>query len=110
MENYGGQMENYGVEAEHVRGRRTQAERDAVTVEIGYALLSAAFLAAVAFGVVAGPALAFDLSDAAQRMLVASGAALAAPLFLLRVAGVLIRFQREEAAQPSQPGRTNPDS
>ena len=36
-------------------GRRTQAERDAMTVEIGYALVSAVFAAVVVFGAVAGP-------------------------------------------------------
>ncbi|MFB7752675.1 DUF6332 family protein, partial [Streptomyces sp. NPDC056121] len=30
--------------------RRSQAERDAITVEIGYALVSACFLGGVAFG------------------------------------------------------------
>ncbi|MFI6492416.1 DUF6332 family protein [Streptomyces sp. NPDC050564] len=92
------------------RGRRTQAQRDAVTVEIGYALFSAAFVAAIGFGVVTGPALFLDLSGAAVRTLVAFGATLAAVLFVLRVATVLIRFGRAGAAQPSQPGRTNPDS
>lgn len=36
-------------------GRRTQGERDAITIEIGYALCSAAFAAAVLFGALAGP-------------------------------------------------------
>jgi len=103
-------MENYGGHAERVRGRRTQAQRDATTVEIGYALFSAAFVAALAFGVVAGPVLVFDLSGAAQRTLVASGATLAAVLFAVRTVSVLVRFGREEEGQPSQPGRTNPDS
>ncbi|MFD4627847.1 DUF6332 family protein [Streptomyces sp. NPDC058475] len=98
-------------DTERVRGRRTQAERDAVTGEIGYALFSAAFVAAVAFGVVAGPALFLELSGGAVRTLVASGATLAAVLFVLRVATVLVRFRYEGgAAQPSQPGRTSPDS
>ncbi|MEU6260732.1 DUF6332 family protein [Streptomyces sp. NPDC047043] len=89
-------------------GRRTQAERDAITVEIGYALCSAVFAAALVFGAVAGPAFAFDLSDAAQSTLVGSGATVAAVVFFARVAGVLMRFRRPD--QPSQPGRTNPDS
>lgn len=105
MENAGGRER-----MSHTRKRRTQAQRDAVTVEIGYALFSAAFVAAIGFGVVAGPALFLDLSDAAVRTLVASGATLAAILFVLRVATVLMCFGRADAAQPSQPGRTNPDS
>ncbi|MEV5959632.1 DUF6332 family protein [Streptomyces sp. NPDC051987] len=88
--------------------RRGQAERDAITVEIGYALCSAAFAAAVAFGAVTGPALLFDLPRGAERMLPVAGTVLAAVLFFARVVSVLVRFQR--SAQPSQPGRTSPDS
>ncbi|MER5220106.1 DUF6332 family protein [Streptomyces flaveus] len=94
-------MENSG-------GRRTQAERDAITVETGYALCSAAVLAALAFGAVSGPALLFDLPAGAEDLLVMAGCGLAVILFFVRVVGVLVRFQR--GPQPSQPGRTNPDS
>jgi hypothetical protein len=57
---------------------------------------------------VAGPAFVFDLSDGARSTLVGTGATLAAVLFFARVVSVLVRFR--ESAQPSQPGRTNPDS
>ncbi|MFI1412507.1 DUF6332 family protein [Streptomyces sp. NPDC020707] len=93
---------------EHIRGRRTQSERDAITVEIGYALAGAAFAAAVLFGVLAGPALLFDLPTTLEKLLRVTGTALAAALFLLRVISVLVRFRAE--GQPSQPGRTRPDS
>ncbi|KFG76899.1 DUF6332 family protein [Streptomyces mutabilis] len=86
-------------------GRRTQNERDAITVEIGYALCSAAFAAAVLFGAVTGPAYLFGLSGG---VLVGAGAVLAVVVFFVRVASVLLRFGR--GGQPSQPGRTNPDS
>ncbi|MFJ7332970.1 DUF6332 family protein [Streptomyces sp. NPDC101110] len=89
-------------------GRRGQAERDAATVEIGYALCSAAFAAAVVFGAVAGPALLFDLPRAPERLLPQAGLVLAPVLFAARVVSVLVRFRR--AGQPSQPGRTSPDS
>ncbi|CAL9380731.1 hypothetical protein SUDANB176_01055 [Streptomyces sp. enrichment culture] len=89
-------------------GRRTQAERDAITVEIGYALCSAAFAAAVVFGAVAGPALLFTLPDVLETVLLRAGLVLAPVLFAVRTVGVLVRFGRP--AQPSQPGRTNPDS
>ncbi|MFC7819254.1 DUF6332 family protein [Streptomyces sp. NPDC057367] len=89
-------------------GRRTQGERDAITVEIGYALCSAAFAAAVLFGAVAGPAYLFGLTGGVHRVLVGAGAVLAVVVFFVRVASVLLRFAR--AGQPSQPGRTNPDS
>ncbi len=54
-------------------GRRTQAERDAITVEIGYALFSAGFAAAVLFGAVAGPAYVFALPSGVRRALVTAG-------------------------------------
>ncbi|MFH0179706.1 DUF6332 family protein [Streptomyces cacaoi] len=89
-------------------GRRTQAERDAITVEIGYALCSAVFAAAVLFGAVAGPALLFELPDLAEKSLLRAGLALAPVVFVVRVVSVLVRLRT--GGQPSQPGRTNPDS
>ncbi|MGW5504587.1 MULTISPECIES: DUF6332 family protein [unclassified Streptomyces] len=89
-------------------GRRTQGERDAITVEIGYALCSAVFAAAVLFGAVAGPAWVFGLTGGVRSVLVGAGTVLAIVVFLVRVAAVLLRFGRD--GQPSQPGRTNPDS
>lgn len=89
-------------------GRRTQAERDVITVEIGYALCSAVFAAAVLFGAVAGPALLFELPDLAEKSLPRAGLALAPVVFVVRVVSVLVRLRT--GAQPSQPGRTNPDS
>ncbi|MFG3265768.1 MULTISPECIES: DUF6332 family protein [Streptomyces] len=113
-------------------GRRTQAQRDAITVEIGYALLSAAFAAAVLFGAVAGPALLFQLPDTVEKVLLRAGLLAAPVLFLARVVSVLIRFPEQRlperrfpeqrgvghtdgdtgrpGGQPSQPGRTSPDS
>ncbi|MFB7497565.1 DUF6332 family protein [Streptomyces sp. NPDC056161] len=94
-------MEAYG-------GRRGQAERDAITVEIGYALCSAAFAAVVLFGAVAGPALIFALPDTMEQVSLRAGLVLAAVLFAVRVVSVLVRFR--QTSQPSQPGRTRPDS
>ncbi|MFF4209496.1 DUF6332 family protein [Streptomyces sp. NPDC001796] len=102
MENRGGRSSG--------SGRRTQAQRDAITVEIGYALCSAVFAAALVFGVVAGPAFAFGLPGGTRHMLVVPGIAVASVLFAVRVVSVLVRFGRGVGAQPSQPGRTSPDS
>ncbi|MGC4979541.1 DUF6332 family protein [Streptomyces sp. DT193] len=111
MSNNGGIPGSYGGSTGATRARRTQAQRDAVTVEIGYALASAVFVAAVAFGVVTGPALFLDLSSGAVHALMTAGGTLATALFALRVATVLFRFHQESAVpQPSQPGRTSPDS
>ncbi|MFE9774398.1 DUF6332 family protein [Streptomyces sp. NPDC005931] len=87
--------------------RRTQAERDAITVEIGYALCSAAFAAAVVLGAVAGPALLFDLPEPVTALLLRAGLVLAPVLFFARVVSVLVRFRRTD--QPSRPG-TSPGS
>ncbi|MFH8793422.1 DUF6332 family protein [Streptomyces sp. NPDC017941] len=122
------------------RRRRSRAERDAVTIEIGYALVSATVLALAVIGVVvAGPALAFDPPEAVERVLLRVGVALAAAAFAVRLVTVLWRFTARERArraaldggapyggmdiaayleergdggadQPSQPGRTRPDS
>ncbi|AKJ14801.1 hypothetical protein ABB07_33505 [Streptomyces incarnatus] len=89
-------------------GRRTRAQQDAATVETGYALVSAAFAAAVLFGAVAGPALLFDLPHPLSLVLLRLGTAVAPVVFVARVISVLVRFR--QAGQPSQPGRTNPDS
>ena len=93
-----------------MRPTRTQAQRDAITVEIGYALFSAAFAAAVALGAVSGPALLFDLPFPVEKFLITAGIMLAVALFAVRVVTVLIRFGRAAGAQPNHPGRTNPDS
>ncbi len=95
-------VETYG-------GRRGQTERDAITVEIGYALFSAALAAAVVFGAVAGPALLFELPSTVELLLLSTAMVLAPVLFLARVISVLVRF-RPGRPQPSQPGRTSPDS
>ncbi|MGG8406733.1 DUF6332 family protein [Streptomyces sp. 12297] len=77
-------------------GRRTQAERDAITVEIGYALFSAVFAAALVFGAVAGPALFFSLGSRVESLLAGVGGVLAMAVFLLRVTYVLWRFPHRQ--------------
>ncbi|MER5785956.1 DUF6332 family protein [Streptomyces mobaraensis] len=81
-------------------GTRSQAERDAVTVEIGYALLSACFVGFVVFAAVAGPALVWDLPTAAGKALVIAGTVLGSVLGVVRVVRVLWRF----AGAPAGPG------
>ncbi|MEV0172123.1 DUF6332 family protein [Streptomyces sp. NPDC050803] len=89
-------------------GRSSKAEQDAFVVEIGYALCSALFAAAVVFGAVAGPALLFELPQKLELLLLLAGKILAPVVLVARVISVLVRFRR--TAQPSQPGRTSPDS
>ncbi|WP_455359160.1 DUF6332 family protein [Streptomyces sp. SYSU K21746] len=96
-------------------GKRTQAERDAITVEIGYALFSAVFAAALVCGALAGPALLFALPRLVERGLVLAGGTAAALVFVLRVVHVLWRYAsgRPAAGQPgvvvsSAPCRVDP--
>ncbi|MGA4847379.1 DUF6332 family protein [Streptomyces sp. G5(2025)] len=94
-------------------GRRSAADRDAITIEIGYALASGVVVALAVFGVVtAGPLLAFDPPRAVASALMTAGPVLAAVVFLVRVTTVLWRFhgRTRAAAQPGRPGRTRPDS
>ncbi|MFF4103153.1 DUF6332 family protein [Streptomyces sp. NPDC001903] len=82
-------------------GRRTQADRDAITIEIGYAFVSGCFAAALVFGAVYGPALAFDLSPAVDAALTVAAGVLAGVVFLIRITHVLWRFAR----RPEDGGR-----
>ncbi|WP_030296657.1 DUF6332 family protein [Streptomyces katrae] len=81
--------------------RRTRADRDAITVEIGYAFVSAGLAAALVFGAVYGPALVFDVSPTTDAVLTLAGGGPAAAVFLLRVTRVLWRFAR----RPENDGR-----
>jgi hypothetical protein len=81
-----------------------------MTIEIGYALISATFAAGLALGAVSGPALLFDLPLPVEKGLITSGVLLATALFAVRVVTVLVRFGRAAGTHPSHPGHTNPDS
>ncbi|RMB84765.1 DUF6332 family protein [Streptomyces shenzhenensis] len=76
-------------------GRRSQAERDEITVEIGYALLSACFLGAVVFAVIAGPVFVWQFSPAVNTFLLVAGASVAGVLGAVRVVHVLWRHARQ---------------
>ena len=89
-------------------GRPDKAERDALTVEVGYALCSAAFAALVLYGAIVGPALLFELPRFVEQLMGHAGLVLAPLLFVVRVVSVLVRFRR--TGQPNQPGGTIPDS
>ncbi|MFG2143487.1 DUF6332 family protein [Streptomyces sp. NPDC048696] len=73
-------------------GNRIQDERDAVTVEIGYAVVTALLGAFLAFGAVAGPAFAFELRHPARGLLLLAGTAAAVLVFVSRTVHVLWRF------------------
>ncbi|MFC0849783.1 MULTISPECIES: DUF6332 family protein [Streptomyces] len=93
-------------------GNRSQGERDALTVEIMYAVVTASLAALLAFGAVAGPVFLFELRHPARGLLLLAGSAAAVLAFVSRTVHVLWRFSYagDGGRQPSQPGRTRPDS
>ncbi|MFD0023979.1 DUF6332 family protein [Streptomyces sp. NPDC058382] len=104
-------------------GDRSQAERDAMTVEIGFAVLTGALMAAGAFVAVRVPTMLLVPHDGVRSVMFVVATATAGLVFMGRVIDVLWRFgSRDTAAeigrtggpglpdQPSQPGRTSPDS
>ncbi|HWM36240.1 MAG TPA: DUF6332 family protein [Streptomyces sp.] len=88
---------------------RTQAERDAVTVEIGFALVTGAVLAGLCFLAFAGAGAVLPVPDERVWMMLAKGTSVT--VFIARVLQVLLpRPSGPAERQPSQPGRTRPDS
>ncbi|MBO8192037.1 hypothetical protein ITI46_10205 [Streptomyces oryzae] len=75
--------------------KRSQAERDAVTVEIGYAVVTAVVLAGVTGLVLASPLWLLGLEGVAEEIIgrVSIGAAVA--VLLWRVVSVLRRHESE---------------
>ncbi|MFJ3696760.1 DUF6332 family protein [Streptomyces sp. NPDC090052] len=85
----------------------SQADRDARTVEIGYALVSAGFLGALVFGVIAGPAAVWDLPHRVTAALVLTAAAAAGLLAVVRVVHVLRTYERGRRSGDGPGGRTD---
>ncbi|MFF5565371.1 DUF6332 family protein [Streptomyces sp. NPDC012623] len=83
-------------------GTRSDAERDAVTIEIGFALATGVLAAGLVFAAVALPTYWLDLPPA----LLPGGAAVAGLVFVARVVQVLWRFR----GRGGKPGLTGPDS
>jgi Family of unknown function (DUF6332) len=77
----------------------SRATRDARTVEIGYALVSAGFLGAVVFGVIAGPAAVWSLPHRVTTALLLTGVSVAGLLAVVRVVHVLRAFERGPGAR-----------
>ncbi|MER6304857.1 DUF6332 family protein [Streptomyces sp. NPDC001657] len=102
-----------------------RAERDAITVEIMFALVSGGFLGAAGFLMLGSPVLWAGLPDAWKGPWLTVSAVVGGVLFVVRVVRVLRVLRRPYVAsggrpsvrdvvwrpgQPSQPGRTSPDS
>ncbi|GGP51051.1 DUF6332 family protein [Streptomyces sindenensis] len=76
-------------------GRESRWEKDAMTVEIVFALVTAAVLAAAAFAVALPLTFAFDLSGSASKNVLAGGALVGAAVGVWRLVVVLYRFDVE---------------
>ncbi|MFF8831435.1 DUF6332 family protein [Streptomyces sp. NPDC015131] len=91
-------------------GKRTQAERDAITVEIGFALVTGVLLAALLFAVCAAPVWVLALEGDTERGVLGAACAVAGAGFLFRVVRVLWRFSTAAPARTGQPGGAGPDA
>lgn len=74
---------------------RSQAERDATTVEIGYAIVSALFLAGVMGLILASPILFLGLRGAAMKIVGGVAIVFAVGVLLWRLISVLWRFDHQ---------------
>ncbi|GEK01207.1 DUF6332 family protein [Streptomyces sp. 1-11] len=76
-------------------GRESRWEKDAMTVEIVFALVTAAALAGLIFVVSWALALSLDLPGSAERRVLAGGALLGALAGVWRLVRVLLRFEKQ---------------
>ncbi|MFJ9886082.1 DUF6332 family protein [Streptomyces sp. NPDC091287] len=76
-------------------GRESRWEKDAMSVEIAFALVTAAALAAAVFAVALTLTLVFDLSDAASKGVRTGGALAGGAVGVWRLVRVLYRFDVE---------------
>ncbi|CAM5641988.1 hypothetical protein GCM10010261_21150 [Streptomyces pilosus] len=76
-------------------GRESRWEKDAMTVEIGFALVTAVALAAVVFVAALTLALVCDLSGSARKGVLTGGTLLGATAGMWRLVRVLRRFDEQ---------------
>ncbi|WP_203608371.1 DUF6332 family protein [Streptomyces anulatus] len=76
-------------------GRESRWDKDAMTVEIAFALVTAAVLAGVIFAVAWALALVLGLSGSAGRGVLVGGALLGAVAGVGRLVRVLLRFDKQ---------------
>ncbi|WP_406144267.1 DUF6332 family protein [Streptomyces sp. NBC_01012] len=77
------------------KGRESRWEKDAMTVEIVFALVTAVALAAAVFAVALVLALAFDLSGSTSKAVLKGGALVGSAVGMWRLVRVLYRFDTE---------------
>jgi hypothetical protein len=74
------------------RGRESRWEKDAMTVEIVFALVTGTLLAAAVFAVVLVPVLLLDVSGPTRNVVLRAGALAGAVAGIRRLVSVLLRF------------------
>ncbi|MGY1452470.1 DUF6332 family protein [Streptomyces sp. SS8] len=88
---------------------RDQAERDAATVEIGYAVVSAALLAGAVWLVLMSPVLLFGVEGPAAKAVAGTATVLSVAALLWRAAVVLWGFDsRRRRGRTGGAGRGDP--
>lgn len=96
-------MSGAGTGSRGVTGRRTQAERDAASVEAMYAVVTAAVLGAAGFLVVTTPVMAGAAHGSARDGWVSAAVIVAAGLFFGRIVLTLHRFERRARERRQAP-------
>ncbi|MFG3407753.1 DUF6332 family protein [Streptomyces sp. NPDC048142] len=76
-------------------GRESRWEKDAMTVEVVFALVTAVALAAAVFAVALALTLVFDLSGSASKGVLTGGALVGVTAGVWRLVRVLYRFDAE---------------
>ncbi|MFF1423220.1 DUF6332 family protein [Streptomyces sp. NPDC058280] len=76
-------------------GRESRWEKDAMTVEIVFALVTTVALAAAVFAVALALTLVFDLAGSASKGVLMGGALVGAAVGMWRLVRVLYRFDTE---------------
>lgn len=76
-------------------GRESRWDKDAMTVEITFALVTAAVLAGVIFAAAWALTLVLDLPGSAARAMVAGGALLGAVAGVWHLVRLLLRFDKQ---------------
>ncbi|GAA3646216.1 DUF6332 family protein [Streptomyces chitinivorans] len=87
---------------------RDQAERDAVTVEIGYAVVSAALLAGAVWLVLMSPVLLFGVEGSGAKAFAGTATVLSAAALVWRAAVVLWGFDSRRRRRTGGAGRGAP--
>lgn len=83
-------------------GPRSRAEKDAATVETGYALVGACLFAAVTFGLFAAPLALWKMPRWGEDLLLSVGAVAAGAVAVAHLVRTLCRFRADRTERELQ--------